>query len=329
MKKFSIIVLILLSALGVKAQSRKNIAHFSLLQHYFNPALTGYEGSILKTFFRDQWTGFDQAPRTIFASGELDLNQLKAIKNGTSAEPETAYRLGSNGSHAFGLSLLLDQFGPLQQNQVNISYGTGVRLSEKFSLRLGGALTYEASKLNPGKMTLDGENDPEYTDLMMSDNNQAKKMDGNIGLVLTAKDYYLGYAMQDIARGQVISNTDVLQNMYPRQHVVQAGYRKGLTDQFGLVVNGIYRYDNKVKETLEGQLKGVFNNTFWAGAGYRNDLAVTFLGGVQINQFRVGYVREITSGKAKGMNSGTNELVFTYNLIPVKVEKQTRKISIW
>jgi type IX secretion system PorP/SprF family membrane protein len=319
----------IVSALGVKAQSRKNIANYSLVQQYFNPALTGIEGSRLKTLFRDQWTGFDQAPRTIFASGELDLNQLKWSKNRGSAESETEYRLASNGSHAFGLSLLLDQFGPLQQNQVNISYATGVRLSEKFSLRLGGALTYEASKLNPNKMTLDGENDPEYTDLMMSDNNQAKKLDANIGVVVAAEDYYLGYAMQDIARGQVISNNNILQNMYPRQHVVQAGYRQGITDQFGLVVNGIYRYDNKVKETVEGQLKGVFNNTFWAGAGYRHDLAFTFLGGVQLNQFRVGYVREMTSGKANGITSSTNELMFTYNLIPVKHEKQTRKITIW
>jgi len=328
MKKYSIILLIVVSALGVKAQSRKNVANFSQVQQYFNPALTGFEGSMLKTYFRDQWTGFDQAPRTIFASGELDLNQLKANKNNLGAEADTEYRLGSSGSHAFGLTLLLDQFGPLQQNQVNVSYATGVRLSETLSLRLGGALTYETSKLNPGSMTLDMENDPEYTDLLMN-GDRANKLDGNIGLVLTSEDYYFGYAMQDIARGGATSGSEQLKNMYPRQHVVQGGYRRGLTDQFGLIVNGIYRYDSKVKETIEGQLKGVVNNTFWAGVGYRNDLAVTFLGGVQVNQFRIGYVREIASGKAKGMNNGTNEIMLTYNLIPVKLEKQTRKISIW
>jgi len=317
-----------MSALGVKAQSRKNVANFSLVQQYFNPALTGFEGSMVKTYFRDQWTGFDQAPRTIFASGELDLNQLKAHRTNSGSDSGTEYLLGSNGSHAFGLSLLLDQFGPLRQTQVQVSYGTGVRLSEKLSLRLGGAFSYEASKVDAGSMTLDKENDPEYADLLMN-NDRADKLDGNIGLVLTSQDYYFGYAMQDIARGGVTSGSELLKKMYPRQHVVQGGYRRGLTDQFGLVVNGIYRYDSKVKETLEAQLKGVVNNMFWAGVGYRNDLAVNFLGGVQVNQFRIGYVREIASGQARGMNNGTNELMLTYNLVPLKIEKLTRKISIW
>jgi len=313
----------LVSALGVKAQSRKNIAHFPLVQQYFNPALTGLEGSMVKTLFRDQWTGFEQAPRTFFISGEADLAQLKA-----GAAPDGGYSPVSGGSHNLGLSLLVDQFGPLKQSQVHLSYGAGVRLSEKYSLRLGGAFTYEVNKLNPGRMTLDAENDPEYTDLLMNDN-QSHKVDANLGVAILAEDYYLGYALQDIARGQVISGNDNLKNMFPRQHVVQAGYRAGLTDQFGLVANGIFRYDNKVKETVEGQLKGVVNNTFWAGVGYRQNQAFTFLGGVQLDQIRVGYVREITSGKANAINSGTNEIMLTYSLVPVKHEKQTKKISIW
>ena len=135
--------------------------------------------------------------------------------------------------------------------------------------------------------------------------------------------------MQDIGQGQVLSGNELLKDMYPRQHVVQAGYRKGLTNQFGMIVNGIYRYDNKVKETVEGQLKGVVNNTFWAGVGYRQNQAFSFLGGVQLDQLRVGYAREMTSGKASGINGSTNEVMLTYQLVPLKFEKQSKKLSMW
>jgi len=317
-----------MSALGVKAQSRKNVANFSLFQQYFNPALTGYEGSLLKTFFRDQWTGFEDSPRTLFISGELDLRQLQAYKNNLASGADAAYQPGGSGSHALGFSFLLDQFGPLQQHQLAVSYGTGVRLSEKLSLRLGGAFSYEVSKMNTWKMTLDEANDPEYTGFMLDDN-RSRKLDGNMGVALSAADYYIGYALQDIGQGQVLSGNELLKDLYPRQQVVQAGYRRGLTDQFGLVFNGIYRYDKKVKATIEGQLKAVVNNTFWAGMGYRRDQAFSFLGGVQLEPLRLGYAREMTSGKAKGINGSTNEVMLTYQLVPLKIEKLTKKLSIW
>jgi len=43
-------VFILASAAAIKAHSRKITANYSLVQQYFNPALTGFEGPMLKIF---------------------------------------------------------------------------------------------------------------------------------------------------------------------------------------------------------------------------------------------------------------------------------------
>jgi type IX secretion system PorP/SprF family membrane protein len=319
MKKYFIILTLVAAALGVEAQNRKQVAQFSLFQQYFNPAMTGFEGTQLKALYRDQFTGFTDAPQTLLISGEVNAAQLAGRASGTG--------LGANG--AVGFSLLRDTFGPFKETHMNLSYGSQVRLSETLRLRAGAALTYQVSRLDPDKVTIDELDDPEYQNLFGTDNNQTHKLDVNAGLTLTGRDFYLGYAIQDLAKGRLITGDHYYDNTFPLHHVVQGGYRRALTDHFGLVVNGIYRYDSKLEETLEGQLKGVWNNMLWAGAGYRKNQALTFTAGVRVNQFRLGYARETATGKAEGINAGTNELMVTYQLGGKDLAKAARALTIW
>jgi type IX secretion system PorP/SprF family membrane protein len=323
MKKFLISIILVVTALGLQAQNRKQVSQFSLYQQYFNPALTGYEGSMVKSYFRDQWTGFEGAPRTFFLSTELNLAHLAGRMT-----PHQARQLElAPVKHAAGLLILRDRFGPFQETQVNASYSSRVRITRTMSLRAGMALTYHVNRLNPEKIYVEDINDPEYQHLLATDNNQTRKLDVNAGLMLTDKDFYFGYAIQDLAKGKLSAGDQYYQKTFPLHHVVQAGYRKGLSKDFGLVFNGIYRYDSILKGTMEGQLKGVWDNTFWAGAGYRHDLALTFLAGLRIDQFRIGYAREIAAGKAGGINAGTNEVMITYHMVPLKFAKKV--LSTW
>ncbi|MDX5480719.1 MAG: PorP/SprF family type IX secretion system membrane protein [Hymenobacteraceae bacterium] len=331
MKKYILAVAVIISALGAHAQSRKHIANFSLFQQYYNPALTGYEGSMVKTFYRNQWAGFEGAPKTIFASGEMDLADLRAWrKDGQlKTQQEDGYNRQIGASHAFGLAVLSDEFGPFRESQLHLSYGSRIRLSERLSLRWGTALTFSGQRLDGNRLTIDQENDPQYQDAL-GQSNRMGKVDLNFGLMLTADSYYLGYAMQDISRGGVLTTgDDFLKDAFTRKHIVQAGYRRALTDQIGMVVNGIYQYDDKLEETMEGQLKAVYQNTFWVGGGYRKDLAYTVNAGVRLNQLRIGYVYEKTAGDARAIRNNTNEIMLTYNLIPVKYPKYSKQVSIW
>lgn len=330
MKKIYLTIALVASVLGASAQNRKHVANFSLFQQYFNPALTGYEGSMVKTYYRNQWTGFEDAPKTIFASAELDLADLSAWKKDdllkTSQKDEYNRQLGAK--HAFGLAVLNDRFGPFTETQLHLSYGTRVRLSEKLSLRWGAAATYSAQQLDASRLTTDQEGDPEFENF----NGQSAKVgkfDLNMGLMLTAENFYVGYAMQDVLKGKMTTGDNYLNNSFPQQHVLQAGYRTAVSEQIGLVANGLYRYDEKLQDTMEGQLKAVYQNMLWVGAGYRKDLAYSLQGGVRLNQLRVGYVYELPTADARYMDKATNEIMLTYNLIPVKYPKYGKKVSIW
>ncbi|MCJ8166671.1 PorP/SprF family type IX secretion system membrane protein [Pontibacter sp. E15-1] len=331
MKKIVLSIAFVLSVLGLQAQNRKHVANFSLFQQYFNPSLTGYEGSMLKTYYRNQWTGYEDAPKTIFASAELDLADIREWKssNRLKTADQEAYSRQAGGAHAFGLAVLRDEFGPFSETQVQLSYGARVRLSEKLALRWGAAATYSANRLNGNQLTVDQETDPMYQDHVGS-RAKASKADVNLGLTLTSDNFYVGYAMQDVLAGKGITGgDDYLDGTYTRQHVAQAGYRTALTEQFGLVTNAVYRYDKYLDETVEAQLKGVFANTFWASAGYRKDLAYTFGAGARLGQLKVGYVYEMQVQDAKSISQSANEVTLTYNLLPVKYPKYGKKVTMW
>lgn len=329
MKKLTISFCLLLSALGASAQSRKYIANFPLFQQYFNPALTGYEGSMVKTFYRDQWTGFEDAPRTVFASVELDLADVKAWRKADVVKTREAdwYSRQAGAKHAWGISVLHDSFGPFAESEVQLGYGSRVRLSETVSLRAGVAATYAFQRLNGNRLVVDQAGDTEFSDYLGREN-RAGKLDVNVGVMLTGDDFYLGYALQDLAQGGLSSGDKFVEGAYAMQHVAQAGYRRAVTDQFGLIANGIVRYDSQRRETAELQAKAVFQNMVWAGGGYRLNLAYTLNAGIRLSQFRIGYVHEIPTGDAT-IGRNTSEFMVTYNLLPVKYPRLGKKVTMW
>jgi type IX secretion system PorP/SprF family membrane protein len=331
MKKLLLTILLAAAVLGVKAQNRKHIANFQLFQQYYNPALTGYEGSMLKGFHRNQWTGFEGAPKTYFASAELDLADLSAWRENDVLRTKQHDFFDRQGGarHAFGLAVLQDEFGPFSESQAHFGYASRVRLTEKLSLRWGGALAYSAQRLDGNKMTVDNESDPEFQGVLGQRLRQGK-LDLNLGLTLTAEKFYLGYALQDVTKGGIVAGGDeFLQDLYTRKHLVQAGYRTALSEQVGLVANALLQYDDQLKESAELQLKAVYQNMLWLGGGYRKDLAWSATAGLRLEQFRIGYAYEIPVQNARHVSRSTSEISLTYNLIPVKYPKYGKQVTIW
>lgn len=324
MKTLLLSTIILLCSLAAMAQSKIDITQYSLLQQYYNPALTGNRGSVVKALYRNQWTGFEDAPKTIFVSGELSLSDLGAAKayegRRGNAKPDEG--------NAFGLSVLHDSFGPYSETQVYFSYGSAIRLTESLNLRWGSALSYKSNRLDGTRLTVD-QDDPKHQHLL-GQNNRKGRVDLNLGVALSSENYYLAYALQDVTRkGFLRTGDEFLEEGYSRKHVLQAGYRTSLTEQFGIVANGLYLYDRLEKETVEVQLKGVYNNMFWAGAGYRKDLAYNLTAGVRLNQLQLGYAYEMPTGNAQAMPNNTNEVVISYQLFDTNNSRRGSKLLIW
>jgi type IX secretion system PorP/SprF family membrane protein len=325
-QKIICMALVLIACSTSEGQSRKYASSFSTLQQYHNPAFTGFQGSVFKSYYRNQWAGFDGAPKTIFISAEINLADRLRKEDFPLKEKEQIVKTGIQ--HSVGLSVLHDSFGPFIENQIFANYRSSVNLTPKVKLQAGATLAYYAQSLDGSKLTSDEANDPSLF-RYINQNSRASRLDFNIGLALCGNNFYVGYAMQNI-KGDLGSTKDNFFNSNNKMHyVIQGGYRNAFSDHVGIIFNGLFRFDDLLKETLEGQVKGVFYNTAWLGFGYRKSLAYSLHTGFRVKQLRLSYAYEIPVGKAQMTGSGTNEIVLTYELQKITYNKVTRKMSIW
>lgn len=324
MKKIILAVFILFVSSGTQGQNRKHSSNFSLFQQYYNPAFTGFQGSMIKSYYRNQWAGFDGAPNTLFISGEVNLSDFK---EGETVEGDQSI-IKKGVQHSLGLSVLYDKFGPFVENQIFLNYRSSVNLSDKVSFQAGGTVAYHLQSLDGTNLTAEEANDPSLQKYA-NQTSRSGRIDFNLGLALTGNDFYVGYAMQNLAGSIEKSDNDYFRNNSKLLNVVQAGYRRALSEKIGVVINGMFRFDNQLEETIEGQVKGVFYNTAWLGFGYRESLAFSLTAGFRIKQLKIGYGYEIPTGDSQMTGSGTNEIVVTYDLKKIIYPTLTRQMSVW
>ncbi|RIJ34374.1 PorP/SprF family type IX secretion system membrane protein [Pontibacter oryzae] len=330
MKKAILFACCMMLIWAAQAQNRKYMANFSQFRQYYNPALTGADGSAVKSLYRNQWTGFKDAPKTILATAELDMDMLGHKKSGYfRGQGQRSEPPKFGAKHALGLTLLHDQFGPARELQVGLSYGSAIRISEALSLRWGTALTYTAHSLDGNSLTLEEENDPRFSNIL-GQQNRSGKGDINLGLTLTSENYYIGYAMKDATAGKLLSTgDDYLADFETRKQIVTAGYRADISKNIGFAINALFQHDGKEKALLEGQAKTIYNNMLWVGAGYRNDKAYHVSAGLQLDRFAVGYTYETSSQGSESINKATNEITLGYLLQRGKSDHQQKPTKIW
>lgn len=325
-------IILCFSAHTVLAQMPKHIGNFPLFQQYYNPALTAYDYSSLKMFYRNQWTGFEDAPRSIFLSGELDPSDLRILntKNRHVSELNYHSRRQQAGHHAVGLAFWHDSFGAFAETQINMNYSARVSLTKALALRAGGIVSYNANRLNIAKLSFEQANDPVYGNATKGFYN-AQRIDINVGLALTHEHFYIGYALQDVVREGLYFGDDFLRGTASRKHIVQGGVRKKISEELMLVANGLFNYDKFQRESFDVQMKSVFLKTFWAGAGYRQRLAYTITTGFIMRKINLCYLLEIPTGRSSQMSSQTHEIALTFDLIQVQPDnwRHRRNAIVW
>src|SRR5204863_9264443 len=87
MKKVLLILLLLNSVCAAVAQQRPHYTQYILNNYILNPALSGIENyTDLKLSYRNQWTGIDGAPVTVYLSAHAPIGKKDYRTSSTSFE---------------------------------------------------------------------------------------------------------------------------------------------------------------------------------------------------------------------------------------------------
>ncbi|MGM0945386.1 MAG: PorP/SprF family type IX secretion system membrane protein [Bacteroidota bacterium] len=298
------------------SQSRKYISQFSHFQSYFNPGLTGYEGSTVRGFVRNQWAGMEGSPKTYFFSTELDFGQLAGEE-----DPDLM------GKNAVSVNLLHDTYGAFRETELMLGYASRVRISETHSLRLGAGINYQQVRLDGNALSPEEQNDPtlgqylgQFTDMQV--------LDFNLGLALTHAKYYVSYGMHRVNGGRITSG-DVFIDGYPASKMLQAGYRERLSPNMAVMANAFYRTQKNLPDQLDMNLKVLLMDRIWVGGGHRLDYASNVQFGIVTDRLRLGYVFEFPVARSYQLPGRIHEFTAVFNLFPKDDRDKRDILPIW
>lgn len=240
MKKYLSTLIFSLVFVWGNAQQRPQFTQYVNNVYIQNPAVTGaYDYIDLNLGYRNQWEGFEDAPKTVFLSGHTPLggnpnNPLPTIgtydytqntqNNNTGSEPTPKLK------HGLGGLLMYDQTGPSSRMMLYASYGIHIPIKNKTYLSLGlqaGFINYRLDFSD-----LDPLNILQIDNALQDGTINSLEPDLGAGLMIYSDKFYIGASSAQVL-GSNLSYSDVQTNELVRHYFIQGGYR------FNEVFNGV------------------------------------------------------------------------------------------
>lgn len=277
------------------AQQLPIYTNYLLNNYAYNPAVAGSsKDMVVNINYRNQWVGFDDAPKTYGISLHSGLGKQKKA--------------------AIGALLNSDNTGLLSKTSGYLTFAYHVKLNKTYKLGLGvsiGMMQYRI-KLYDAKTADSG--DELLTGNLLSNN----VFDSNGGLYLYSDKLFFGASTYQYI-GNKITWKDSKSNLNPHFYIT-AGYMFTVSKKISIQPSALVKFSKPVPAQPEFSLRAFYNKLFWIGASYRLHDATSILAGVTAlkNKLTVGYAYDIPNTKIRTYTSGSHEIVLTYQFIKPK-----------
>lgn len=289
-----IVALIMLLPAALLGQQHTLFSHYNFDHFMFNPGAAGnVDGLNGNVFYRNQWTGFDRAPKTIFADLHGGLGR---------------------SNFALGGQILNDRAGFL--NNTKIALAPAYRFDIGYSGKLGVGVGLNLQRLNL---------DSGYIIVDPTDNLVNTYLDGiwnfyfNPGLYYSDEEFYAGLSVPQVLENNWSVN-DVLTNPeVSRRHLLALiGYDYQINDQWSINPSLLARIERAAPFNFDVNAALTYDDVVWLNLGYRSSKMIMAGIGVNINKlFKFGYTYDHNLNPLGALKArGSHELFGGFNISP-------------
>ncbi|MBK0383671.1 type IX secretion system membrane protein PorP/SprF [Pedobacter sp. SD-b] len=255
-----------------------------------NPAYAGSRNVVSATaLYRNQWTGYDGAPKTSTFSIDAPVNDKKI---------------------GLGLQIFNDRLGITNTTGLVLSSAYRIRM-EKGTLSFGlqGSLNirkadYTQVKLDPTGTSID----PAFQEFV-------KRTNFNIGsgIYYNSDKFYLGLSAPELLATLYGAQSSSGLSTQQIHLFLAAGFVASLSDDLKLKPSVL------IKQVKGAPIEGDLNAVFWIkdilgiGGQYRTNADISGLLELQVTpQIRIGYSYDHSTTKLQSFNSGSHEIMLRY-----------------
>jgi type IX secretion system PorP/SprF family membrane protein len=298
MKKNLYIFIFLLSTMvfskNSTAQQLPIYTNYILNPYTYNPAVAGSKPTaVVNLNYRNQWVGFQDAPKTYMISLHSPIGKQKKV--------------------AIGALVNSDNVGLLSRTSGYLTFAYHIKLNKNYKLGLGvsaGMVQYRI-KLYDAKVADTG--DDMLTGNILSNN----VFDSNGGLYLYSDKLFFGVATYQYIGNKISwkdSQSKLSQHMY-----ATLGYTFKVSKTLSIQPSALAKFNAPLPIQPEFSLRALYKNIFWIGGSYRmNDAASALLGITIKDKLSIGYSYDIVTSNIKSYTKGSHEIAICYQFIKPK-----------
>jgi type IX secretion system PorP/SprF family membrane protein len=290
MKKIGLLLVALAVNFSLSAQQLSMFSQYYWNDFVINPAFTGIKNTPrVQLGYRNQWSGFNGAPKTYTLGGHTSL------KN-------TNMGVG-------GMIFSDDQGGAIQQNGVMLNYSYNLKLDKESGISFG-----IAGILN--QYGYNGSNIQNINpDATLQANVRQLVPDLNFGMVYHLKNkLYIGLASSQLIQSRLkkLNQFSTSENQLIRHFNLSASYLTKINSTLTVEPYAMLRTTFIKAPQFELGAKVTYNEFVFGGLSYRNRESVIGLIGLNYKNFVLAYSYDLTLTSIRNYSSGSHEVLFAY-----------------
>ncbi len=292
--KVGIVVFLLLTISVSFAQQQAMYTQYMFNHVAVNPAYAASKNAISATLLaRAQWVNLEGAP----TSTTFTLHG-----------PVKKEKIG------IGVSIMHDAIGPTTETGITADFAFQFKINQDITLALGAKAGIAFYKAELSKLRIIDQNDPRFAEDIRED------FIPNIGsgAFLYSKDFYIGLSMPKMLRNTININSDISASgdSYSERHAfLIGGYVFNLSSDVKFKPSFLAKIIPNSRPAIDFNASFIIKEYLWLGVTYRYDNSLSAMAEVRIGAgLFLGYAFDFTTSKLMRFNSGTHEILVSYDL---------------
>ena len=257
-----------------------------------NPAAAGMYGyTDINLLARQQWVGFDLAPRTFSFSVEGRVLKHKFRlrkgfqifnKNKTAAK---TYVSKANGKVGLGFQVFDDRSGLIERTGLSLAYAYHFFIRET-QVSLGLSLSATEVRFNKNAAIVNDQADPIY---MMSNRYNIFLPDANAGCYFLNNLYHAGISAQQIFQTSLQSSQDYKYDYHFQRYFYANGGLFFYRNDYIFEPSFLFKTSESLNYQCDLSFKTTYRRQFWMAISYRTNNDIIFIIGCHVKNLYIGY----------------------------------------
>lgn len=292
MKKYILLIFFSINAVIAFSQQTSNNTLFEWNKTYFNPAYTGVTNTTdINLISRQQWVGFQDAPKTQYISSHAYLPAGIGI----------------------GGAVFNSVTGPTRQTGIKAAFAKQININREIKLSMALGLdiyqnAYDQTRLNTGL--------PADPAIVSSPIEQKLAPDASVGFVLFTNEYFVGLSSTNLLQSKYdfLSTISDFSNPIKRTFYLNGGYSFRINNQTRYVPGVM------LKKTIGLPLQMDISNRLYynfmiAGLSYRTNKDASLILGLSFAQiYEIVYAYDYSFNPLKTYSHGSHEVMLRFKI---------------